>query len=218
MWLSMRSKTLMVNEVFFSIEGEGRRAGELAAFIRLMGCNLRCSYCDTEYAFHNGVSATAGEIAARVNGSKNITLTGGEPLTQDVHELISLLPRSEINIETNGSVDLAPYCDYPNVFFTMDYKCPSSGMEDKMRHENFKLLRARDCLKFVVGDIEDLEKAESICREYNPPCPVYISPVYGKIEPMVIVDYMKVNLVLCENWRVQLQLHKYIWNPSKRGV
>ena len=214
----MKSKRLMVNEVFFSIEGEGRRAGELATFIRLMGCNLRCSYCDTEYAFHNGVSCTAGEIAARVNGSKNITLTGGEPLLQDVHELISLLPRSEINIETNGSVDITPYCKYDNVFFTLDYKCPSSGMEDAMSLHNFGSLRERDCLKFVVGDIADLEKAENLCREYRFPCPVYISPVFGKIEPMVIVDYMKVQQGVCENWRVQLQLHKYIWNPSKRGV
>lgn len=216
---SMRSETLKVNEIFFSIEGEGRRAGELAAFIRLTGCNLRCSYCDTEYAFSEGKPWKVQDIASEVQGWRNITLTGGEPLLQDVHGLLDYLPlASDINIETNGSIDITQYFGYPNVFFTIDYKCPSSDMEDRMISKNFCRLRPQDCLKFVVGDIEDLKVARAVCFSQNIPCPVYISPVFGKIEPSVIVDFIKDNRIICENWRVQLQLHKYIWDPMKRGV
>lgn len=205
-----------VNEIFFSIDGEGKRAGSLAAFIRLAGCNLRCSYCDTAYAFTEGTPMRAEEIAEAVKGWKNVTVTGGEPLCQDVHELLQRLREHEVNIETNGSVDVTPYHAYPWVFFTLDYKCPSSGMESSMLEKNFQTLRPQDVLKFVVGDMEDLRTAQRVCEKYEPNCLVYLSPVFGKIEAKEIVEYMK--SARYKNWRLQLQLHKYIWPPDARGV
>lgn len=207
---------MKVNEIFFSVEGEGKRAGELAAFIRLTGCNLRCSYCDTKYAFDDGREMTADQIADAVKKYRNATLTGGEPLLQDCHELLNLLRSHEVNIETNGSVALAEYLNHPNVFFTMDFKCDSSKMVDAMNYGNLKILRATDVLKFVVGDEHDLEQAKEICAEFNPKARIYISPVFGKIEPLRIVEFMKRRHM--ENWRLQVQLHKIIWAPDKRGV
>lgn len=205
-----------VNEIFFSIDGEGKRAGSLAAFIRLAGCNLRCTYCDTTYAFTEGKSMCADEIAEAVAGWENVTVTGGEPLCQDVHGLLQRLREHEVNIETNGSVDVTPYHAYPWVFFTLDYKCPSSGMESSMLEKNFQTLRPQDVLKFVVGDMEDLRTAQRVCEKYEPRCLVYLSPVFGKIEAKEIVEYMK--SARYKNWRLQLQLHKYIWPPDARGV
>lgn len=207
---------LSVNEIFFSIEGEGKRAGCLAAFIRLSGCNLRCSYCDTAYAYGEGTRMDVRGIAGMVGGYGNVTITGGEPLCQDIHGLLARLGAHDVNIETNGSVDIAPYREYPRVFFTLDYKCPSSGMGASMLEKNFRALRPRDVLKFVVGDIGDLRAAREACERYGPPCPVYISPVFGKIEPKAIVEYMKKERRF--QWRLQLQLHKYIWAPEQRGV
>ncbi|MBR1885589.1 MAG: radical SAM protein [Schwartzia sp.] len=207
---------LRVNEIFFSIDGEGKRAGCLAAFIRLAGCNLRCSYCDTAYAYEAGKTMSVREIVGAVDGWKNITITGGEPLGQEVHGLLEALRSHSVNVETNGSVDVAPYHGYPHVFFTLDYKCPSSGMEAAMLGKNFRTLRPRDVLKFVVGTVEDLQTARRVCEACEPVCPVYISPVFGKIEAREIVEYMKAER--CEHWRLQLQLHKYIWDPEARGV
>ena len=207
---------LSVNEIFFSIDGEGKRAGKLAAFIRLAGCNLRCSYCDTEYAFTDGQLMRIDEIAEAVEGWENVTVTGGEPLLQDIHALLERLQGHEVNIETNGSVDVTPYHAYPWVFFTLDYKCPSSGMESSMLEKNFQTLRPQDVLKFVVGDMEDLRTAQQVCEKYEPRCLVYLSPVFGKIEAKEIVEYMK--SARYKNWRLQLQLHKYIWPPDARGV
>ncbi len=205
-----------VNEIFFSIDGEGKRAGSLAAFIRLAGCNLRCSYCDTAYAFDEGKTMRIEEIAETVKGWKNVTVTGGEPLSQDIHALLQQLREHEVNIETNGSVDVTPYHAYPWVFFTLDYKCPSSGMESSMLEKNFQTLRPQDVLKFVVGDMEDLRTAQRVCEKFEPNCLVYLSPVFGKIEAKEIVEYMK--SARYKNWRLQLQLHKYIWPPDARGV
>lgn len=207
---------MKVNEIFFSVEGEGKRSGQLAAFVRLTGCNLRCFYCDTEYAFHEGREMTCREIADAVKDYHNVTLTGGEPLLQNCHELLTLLRSHDVNIETNGSIALAEYLKYTNVFFTMDFKCYSSGTSDAMNYSNLKILRGKDVLKFVVGDEEDLELAREICREFNPKSEIYISPVFGKIETSSIVDFMKLRQM--ENWHLQVQLHKIIWSPDKRGV
>lgn len=213
--LQPMSDKLLVNEIFDSIEGEGKRAGELATFIRLTGCNLRCSYCDTAYAFKEGKEMSLEAIEEAVNRF-NVTLTGGEPLMQDVHRLIELFDTHEINIETNGSMDIEPYKKYPHVFFTIDYKCTSSGMSNKMLESNFKQLRPQDVLKFVVGCKEDLLQAKEICNRYFPVCQVYVSPVFGKIEPAEIVEFIKDNNLA--EWKIQLQLHKFIWNPQERGV
>lgn len=210
------SQFLNINEIFYSIDGEGKRVGKLVGFIRLTGCNLRCSYCDTLYAMNEGKLMAIESIANKVFLYKNITITGGEPLMQDLHGLLKLLKNHSINIETNGSIDISDYLDYDNVFFTIDYKTPSSMMNDRMIEKNFKLLRPRDVLKFVVSNIEDLDAAQEFYNEVKPECNVFISPVYNRILPESIVEYMKDNFL--ENWRLQLQLHKIIWRPEERGV
>lgn len=209
---------LTVNEIFDSIEGEGIRAGELATFIRLCGCNLRCTYCDTTYAFTNGVKMPISEILRKVHYA-NVTLTGGEPLCQQIAPLLRTLQEHEVNVETNGSIDIRPYQKYDNVFLTVDYKCGFSGMTDRMYLANFESLRSCDVLKFVVGNQMDLEEAHCLYlayQRYLAGVPIYVSPVFGQIEPQDIVAFMKKHKL--ENWRVQLQLHKFIWPPSQRGV
>lgn len=208
-------KKLKVNEIFDSIDGEGRRAGELTSFIRLTGCNLRCTYCDSKYTFHEGEEMEIEDIVKKVS-YKNVTLTGGEPLFQDVHGLLDGLMEHDVNIETNGSILIIPYMRHKNTWFTIDYKCGCSGMSKHMLEENFWALRKQDVLKFVVGSQDDLDQAHSVYSTYDPKAQVYISPVFGKIEPRDIVAYMKKHNL--QNWRIQLQLHKFIWDPMKRGV
>ena len=219
--------TVDVIEIFTSINGEGPRAGELACFVRLKGCNLRCTYCDTMYA--NAPDApsetlSVEAVVARVlaTGVHNVTLTGGEPLLSPAaRALVAALVAHEplrVELETNGSVDLAPYLKLPRVTATMDYKLPGSGMERAMRHENFALLRPQDTVKFVAGSDADLQRALEIIRQYDltARCHVYLSPVFGRIDPADMVEFMKVH---CLNGvRLQLQLHKFIWDPNKRGV
>lgn len=219
--------TYPVAEIFTSINGEGVLAGQLSVFVRFTGCNLRCSFCDTMWA--NAPNAphqnmTAEQIVQAVvnTGIHNVTLTGGEPLLQPhMQELLTLLaeqPPLQIEIETNGSIDLSPYLDIPHVTFTMDCKLPYSGMQDHMQYGNFACLRSWDTVKFVVGNHDDLNAAWSIAKEHRllDRCHVYLSPVFGAIKPAEIVDFMKEH-----RWNgatMQLQLHKFIWDPNARGV
>ena len=216
-----------VAEKFVSINGEGPRAGELAVFLRFCGCNLDCGYCDTHWANTADVKyvlASAEELVAYVKstGVTNVTLTGGEPLLQeDIARLIVLLGESgaEVEIETNGSVPLKEIVSLsPRPSVTADYKLPSSGMEKYMLTENFSYLTLRDAVKFVVGDMCDLLRAEEIINRYSltDRCRVYFSPVFGKIKPVEIADFMKERNL--NGVRLQLQLHKIIWNPDMRGV
>ena len=213
------TKLLRVNEIFDSIEGEGKRAGSLVTFIRLTGCNLRCSYCDTQYAFNEGELFSVSKIAEQVNRHR-VTITGGEPLMQDnIRFLLDALHGHEVNIETNGSIDIEPFFCYPQVFFTVDYKCYTSCMSSAMLSKNFDILRKRDVLKFVIGSTIDLEQARRFyTKHYNVLRNriIYVSPVFGQIEPVKIVEYIKENKLY--NWRVQIQLHKVIWPPDTRGV
>ena len=213
---------MMVKEIFHSIDGEGLRTGELATFIRLAGCNIRCTYCDTDYALriNQGKPITVEEIMAEVEKHKcgNVTLTGGEPLIhKDVEILIDRLVREgyRVNIETNGAVDISPYINQ-EVLITMDYKLPSSGVESSMFTDNLFKLRYSDVLKFVVGSVEDLDRMSEVMAMYPIRANIYVSPVFGKITPLEIVDYMKENQLT--NVRLQVQLHKIIWEPSERGV
>ncbi len=216
-----------VAETFVSINGEGPRAGELAVFLRFCGCNLNCSYCDTRWANTADVKyrlASAEELVEYVKstGVKNVTLTGGEPLLQtDIARLIAQLGTSgaEVEIETNGSVPLKDIVSLsPRPAITSDYKLPSSGMEKYMLTENFSYLTFRDTIKFVVGDTRDLARAEEIINDYGltDRCRVYFSPVFGKIRPAEIAEFMKKRKL--NGVRLQLQLHKIIWEPDKRGV
>ena len=209
---------LPVCEIFDSIEGEGKRAGVLATFIRLAGCNLRCKYCDTTYAFTGGEPMSIEDIAAKVHYNR-VTLTGGEPLIHDIRPLLDALSCREVNIETNGSINVEPLFMYPQVFFTIDYKCGASGMSDKMCDNNFRNMRKRDVLKFVVGSREDLEQVLDVYKKYYSNLRnrrIYLSPVFGEIEPSELVDFLKKHNLW--TWHVQLQMHKFIWDPNKRGV
>ena len=217
-----------VVEKFVSINGEGTRAGQLAVFIRLKGCNLDCSFCDTKWANQADAKhelSTVEELVDYVvrSGVKNVTLTGGEPLLQDnIHVLINSLIDAgrDVEIETNGSVELKRFKERcpANVTFTMDYKLGGSGMEKFMCLDNMSLLSEQDTVKFVVGSISDLDRARQVIEEYQlcGRCNVYISPVFGSIELNDIVEYMKTNRMNQVN--MQIQMHKVIWNPSMRGV
>ena len=218
---------MRVVEQFVSINGEGPRAGELATFVRFQGCNLRCSYCDTHWANVPECpyeERTPEEIdgSVRSQGVTNVTLTGGEPLLQpEMPKLLSLLLRDgtlRVEIETNGAVDLSPFCGENRPVFTMDYKLPSSGMEGPMVVENFSLLREEDTVKFVCGSTQDLERAGEIIRTHSllGRCHIYLSPVFGAIQPVALVEYLQRERL--NGVRVQLQLHKFIWDPEKRGV
>lgn len=220
---------MRVAEKFISINGEGTRAGELAVFVRFTGCNLRCSYCDTMWANEPGCpyeEMSPEQICdyVRSTGIKNVTLTGGEPLLQkDMDKLISLLISEcgvHVEIETNGAVDLRSFAELPEgrPLFTMDYKLPSSGYEDRMIAENFSVLEKEDTVKFVSGSRADLERAGEIIEKYGllDRCHVYFSPVFGRIEPAEIVDFMLNKRM--NKARIQIQMHKVIWDPNARGV
>lgn len=220
--------TYKIAEMFSSINGEGTHAGQLAFFVRFTGCNLNCSYCDTKWA--NVPNAeytemTADEIRseAQKSGISNVTVTGGEPLIQpNIVPLLEMLcgDGRYVEIETNGSADVSEVLKIKGnrPALTMDYKLPSSGMESFMRTENFVLLEAKDTVKFVSGSLADLERALEIIRKYGliGKCAVYISPVFGKLKPAEIVDFMLSNKLNGVN--VQLQMHKFIWDPNMRGV
>jgi 7-carboxy-7-deazaguanine synthase len=214
---------MLVNEIFSSIEGEGIRTGYPVTFVRLFGCNLDCPYCDTTYAckgsdfFKMSVMEIVAEVAD--HGNRRVTLTGGEPLIhRDVFQLVHELTKSgfEVNIETNGAVYIGEYTDIRDTIITMDYKTPSSGMTDKMDMSNMSILRKQDVLKFVVGNLEDLEDMKRVLEHYKPDCSVFVSPIFGQITPVEIVNYIKENNL--QECRVQVQLHKIIWAPETRGV
>ena len=209
-----------VNEIFKSIEGEGIRTGLPCTFIRLYGCNLCCKYCDTRYSCENKefTLMSKNEIVNKVKelGGSRVTITGGEPLLDlFLNELIIALRKEhiEVNIETNGSLDIQ-WCLADII--TMDYKTSASGMEDRMMLSNLKALKETDVLKFVVGSKQDLDTMKRIIEEYEPECRIYVSPVFGMIEAHELVEYVLENNL--DNVTVQVQLHKIIWDPNKRGV
>lgn len=218
---------LPVLEIFHSIDGEGIRTGELATFVRLKGCNLHCVFCDTAYSIPmNDKGVTKMEVNEIVANCKyhNVTITGGEPLIhsetmQLVEELI--LAGHHVNIETNGTKDTTTH--FPNMFYTVDYKTIYSGHSGEMNPSAFSNLTANDVVKVVAANREDLEDAYNwFTKFYGHLAPIerpwlYISPVFGKIEPSELVDWVKEKNLDCKT-RVQVQLHKIIWNPNERMV
>lgn len=212
---------MLINEIFKSISGESIQAGRPAIFIRTFGCPCRCSYCDSLYAIEGddykemSVSDIVDEVI-HLN-CNYIVLTGGEPLIQhDVMDLIYHLIDigCHVEIETSGAVDIDEVVRLDNVTVTMDWKCSSSGMIYKMNPERLYKLRAKDVVKCVVGSLQDLKEMHSIVDLTA--AQIFVSPVFGEIEPSDIVKY-----VLDHNLndvRVQLQLHKFIWPADKRGV
>lgn len=232
--------TMPVAERFVSINGEGACAGKLAAFIRFTGCNLRCGYCDTMWANAPGAAAqgeTPQQLVAWVRqaGVECVTLTGGEPVLQPLlPQLVELLlgelgPTGcglRVEIETNGAADLGELAALRarignaapgRLSFTVDWKLPSSGMEQQMLPANFRLLDACDTVKFVCGQ-GDLPRVLEVARQLDLPgrVPVYLSPCFGDIEPARIVEFMQENRM---TWATaQVQLHKVIWPDVERGV
>ncbi|WP_294405794.1 putative 7-carboxy-7-deazaguanine synthase QueE [uncultured Clostridium sp.] len=217
-------------EKFLSVDGEGPSSGELATFIRFQGCNLRCSWCDTVYSWgkeniNERLRAEDIYDYIKKNKADNVTLTGGEPLIQDnIEELLAILNDDEslnVHIETNGSIDIEHFKNKytnGNISYIVDYKLPQSGMTDKMNYNNLKCVDENDVYKFVIADMADLAKAYEIISSYNlaERCYVYLSPVTGSIEMSEIVEFMKEKNM--NKVRLQVQLHKIIWDKNARGV
>lgn len=212
---------LKVNEIYFSIQGESSKTGLPCVFVRLTYCNLRCSYCDTEYAFYEGKDLSVNEIISEVKGyqCKLVEITGGEPLVQmdECLELMKVLCDEgfEVMIETGGSLPIKEIDK--RVMIIMDLKCPSSGMEKKNHYENIEFLKPADEIKFVIGDRDDYEWSKEQINKYSltDKCEVLLSVVFGKLEPVTLVNWIIEDKL---DVRYQLQMHKYIWHPETKGV
>lgn len=212
---------LKVNEIFYSIQGESSWAGLPCIFIRLTYCNLRCSYCDTEYAFYEGTDFSIEEILNEIKkyNCNLIEITGGEPLVQK-EEVLSLMKTLcnlgyQVMIETSGSLSIEEIDNRVKVI--MDLKCPSSKMIDKNLYENINYLKRNDEVKFVIGNREDYDWSKNIINQYQltVKCSVLFSNIFSELEPVQLAEWiLKDNLKV----RFQIQMHKYIWSPTKRGV
>ena len=215
---------MKVVEKFISIDGEGPTAGALSVFVRFAGCNLRCAWCDTSYAWDTTADVTemsASDIADYIKstGIGHVTITGGEPLLQPgLIGLLSRLADYQVHIETNGAIPVEQFRIGDNIHFVIDYKLPDSGMEERMHLPNLASVRKTDAYKFVIASNRDLDKAVKIVRQYNleEKTQVYFSTVFGKMEPAVVVERMKSEKF--NGVKLQLQLHKFIWDPQRKGV
>ena len=213
---------MIVNEIFYSIQGESSFAGQPCVFVRLTGCNLRCSYCDTQYAYSEGRDYPIDQILEIVQSHQCplVELTGGEPLLQEETPVLvnNLLSKNfHVLMETNGSIDINRVSS--ECIKIVDVKCPSSGEESKNDLENLNRLSSQDELKFVIGDRADYEFACDILESRKMARPslkkTHFSPVYGKMQPDILVRWILDDHL---DVRLQLQMHKYIWDPKKRGV
>ncbi|MCZ7583832.1 MAG: 7-carboxy-7-deazaguanine synthase QueE [Deltaproteobacteria bacterium] len=212
--------TLRINEIYLSLQGESTFAGLPCVFVRTTGCPLRCVWCDTEYAFHEGETMTLDDVVAKVLsfGVDLVEITGGEPLAQK--NVLPLMTRlcdagKTVLLETAGSHDIAPVDGRVRVI--MDIKCPDSGEEDRNRWENIEQLKAKDEVKFVLASRRDYDFARDVIARYDlaSRCTILLSAVFDKLDrrelaAWVIADKLPV--------RFQLQMHKFIWPPDARGV
>ena len=212
---------LTVNEIFYSIQGESTRAGRPCVFVRLTACDLRCSWCDTGYAFHEGRKMSVDEVVAEVDrhNCSLVEITGGEPLLQeDVYPLMDrlLAEGRTVMLETGGH---RPVARVPaDVQKIVDVKCPGSGESDKNDWDNLAHLGPHDEVKFVVKDRVDYEFARDVIARRDLPSrasAVLISPVHGVLDPKTLSEWMLADHLAA---RLQLQIHKYIWPPETRGV
>ena len=212
---------LTINEIFYSIQGESTRAGQPCVFVRLTACDLRCSWCDTPYAFHEGSKRTLDEVVADVEryGCQLVEITGGEPLLQDdVYPLMRRLVDSgrTVLLETGGHRPIGGVPD--EVIKIVDVKCPASGEAEKNHWPNLERLRPMDEVKFVIQDRRDFEFAVDVVRRHalaGRCAAVLFSPVHGVLDPKTLSEWMLADSVPA---RLQVQLHKYIRPPSTRGV
>ena len=212
---------LKINEIFYSLQGEGILIGLPMAFIRTTGCNLRCSWCDTSYAYEEGQVIPINAILAEVRefGTDYVCITGGEPLIQvNLPQLVTRLLAAEykITIETNGSqpIDRIPAYADKDLLISLDIKCPSSRMQKFMVFENLTRLQPKDQLKFVIADPEDYEYAKNIIETYTPQAHQILMPVGGLEARWLAERVIRDRL----GTRVLIQLHKYLWGPNTRGV
>jgi 7-carboxy-7-deazaguanine synthase len=213
--------TLLVNEIFYSIQGESTWSGLPCGFVRLSGCNLRCRYCDTQYAYEPGDLFKVRDIVQKLNrfDCSHVTITGGEPLLQeDTPMLVTGLLQNgfKVSMETNGSQDIG-IAD-PRCIRIMDLKCPSSGMQAYNRMENLKLLSPRDQVKFVIADRQDYQFALMMAKrlaDHIQPGNLLFSPVHGLLPAADLAQWMLQDHVRA---RLQIQLHKYLWPDQERGV
>ena len=208
---------MKINEIFYSLQGEGKWTGLLNIFIRTSGCNLRCSFCDTKFAYNDGKEMNLDEILNETSKypCKNICITGGEPLIQkEILKLIDLLIKRnyKICLETNGSINVKNLSKKQSLIISLDIKCPSSNMHEKSNFKNIFLLKMDDQLKFVIKDKEDYIYAKKILNDYKPKCPVFFQPVWGtdarNLASWIVEDGLDVQL--------GLQLHKIIWGNKRR--
>lgn len=208
---------MKINEMFYSLQGEGKWTGLPNIFIRTSGCNLRCSFCDTKYAYEDGKEMSIDEILGQISKypSKYICITGGEPLLQnETLELIDVLLKRnyKICLETNGSINIEKISNKKSLIISLDIKCPSSNMHEKNYFKNISLLRKDDQLKFVIKDKDDYNYAKKIVNEYKPICMVFFQPVWGtnpdELANWITTDGLDVKL--------GLQLHKIIWGDRRR--
>jgi 7-carboxy-7-deazaguanine synthase len=211
---------MKINEIFYSIQGESSHAGLPCVFVRLTYCNLRCVYCDTEYAFYEGKDMEPDEIISQVKKyeCKLVEITGGEPLMQDeVYVLMTRLSdlSFKVMIETGGSLPIEKVDK--RVKIIMDLKTPYSKMEHKNRYENIDSLKQEDEVKFVIGNKQDYDWCKGIMTRYelDKKTTVLMSPVFGLIENIDLATWILEDKL---NVKFQVQLHKYIWSPETRGV
>jgi 7-carboxy-7-deazaguanine synthase len=217
---AMDEPVIKINEIFYSIQGESSHSGKPCIFVRLTHCNLRCSWCDSTYTFHEGQDMAIGEILERVAGysCRLVQVTGGEPLAQTASlELMRRLCDSgyQVLLETSGSLDI--HAVDSRVHRIVDFKCPGSGMADRNLWRIVEHLQPSDEVKFVIADREDYSWAKAAILEHklNERCPVLISPVFGDLENVALADWILADGLPV---RFQIQLHKYVWDPSMRGV
>lgn len=212
---------LTINEIFYSIQGEATRAGEPCVFVRLTACDLRCSWCDTPYAFYEGQKRTLEDVVADVehHQCRLVEITGGEPLLQDdVYPLMErLMERGHtVMLETGGH---RPLTRVPkDVIKIVDVKCPGSGEVEKNHWDNLAMLSEHDEVKFVIKDRIDYDFARDVMARHDLPSrvsAVLLSPVHGVLDPRILSEWMLADHLPA---RLQLQLHKLIWPPDARGV
>lgn len=208
---------MKICEIFYSIQGEGTLMGMPTIFLRLSGCNLRCTYCDTTYAYESGEELTIEQVYEKIQqySCKQICITGGEPLLQsEIYKLIDLLVKNNyaVSIETNGSQDISKLCNYDAILISMDIKCPSSLMTEKMNWKNLEKLTKKDQVKFIIRDKNDFDFSKKISNKYQIESTIYFQPVWNQLNLHDLAEW-----ILHDNLDVTLgvQLHKFIYGNRR---
>ncbi|MBI1862238.1 MAG: radical SAM protein [Deltaproteobacteria bacterium] len=216
----MESPSIKINEIFFSIQGESLLVGKPTVFVRTAFCNLRCTWCDTKYAYWDGKVMTVDEVMKAVKGydTEYVCVTGGEPLSQKgTYDLLEslLVAGYTVSLETNGSISIK---DVPKgVIKVVDIKCPASGASEKMAWENLELVQPTDQLKFVVASRADFDWAQDVCQRHglHKKCHILFSPSFEQVSPKELAEW-----IISSEAKVtmQMQMHKQIWGSDERGV